>query len=587
VLSFRFKLVAYFSLLVLVPLIAGFFGVRDVVRQSETRRVDAELVAAARAAQATYRGTVARSVAGASTFARGAAFQRALLRRDVPALRALLAPHPDLTLQVGKRTIGRAPAPAARRVEVVARGKRIGTLLVSVPLGAATLQRIVHGAGLAADQRLVAVQGAGAVGSDGTRGALKLPRSSPADVSFAGHRFRAALTPLGIGRGELLVAVPRSDIDDPVSRLEKRLALGLFGLLILIALAAFLEGRSIVRTVGEYAAAANAIARGRLHRRVPVRGRDELAQLGIAFNEMAEQLEARLKEVELERKRLRDATLRFGEGLGASHDVDQLLRVIVESAVDATDATGGTVTGPSGETFSWGNLEEGPERIEWPLLAGRESFGKLVLVGEEFGADDLETAALLCGHAAVALENARLHRIVERQALVDGLTGLANRRHTEEALAVEIARIARAQSGQMALVLLDVDRFKSVNDRYGHPSGDIVLRSMARILDASVREVDTAGRWGGEEFALILAGTDLAGGTQLAERIRQAIETTPVVLDDGTELRITASFGVASLPPTTSSEELLGAADEALYAAKETGRNRVVASGDTFAVAPE
>jgi diguanylate cyclase (GGDEF)-like protein len=587
VLSFRFKLVAYFSLLVLVPLIAGFLGVRDVVRQSETRRVDAELVAAARAAQATYGGTVTRSVAGASNFARGAAFQRALLHRDIPALRRLLAPHPELTLQIGKRTLGRAPAPAARRVEVVAGGKRLGTLIVSVPLGADALQRIVRGAGLTPGQRLVAVGPAGAVASDGARGSLTVPRTSPTDVSFAGHRFRAAVTQLGIARGDLLVLVPRSDIDDPVSQLEKRLALGLLGLLILIALAAFLEGRSIVRTVGELAAAANGIARGRLGRRVPVRGRDELARLGIAFNTMAEQLEARLAEVESERQRLRDATLRFGEGLGASHDVDQLLRVIVESAVEATDATGGTVTGPSGETFSWGSLEEAPERIEWPLLAGRESFGKLVLVGEEFGADDLETAALLCGHAAVALENARLHRIVERQALVDGLTGLANRRHTEESLAVEISRIGRSQGGQMALVLLDVDRFKSVNDRYGHPVGDTVLRSMAQILDASVREVDTAGRWGGEEFALILAGTDLAGGTQLAERIRHAIETTPVVLDDGTELQITASFGVASLPPSSSAEELLNAADEALYAAKSGGRNRVVASGDTVAVAPE
>jgi diguanylate cyclase (GGDEF)-like protein len=139
----------------------------------------------------------------------------------------------------------------------------------------------------------------------------------------------------------------------------------------------------------------------------------------------------------------------------------------------------------------------------------------------------------------------------------------------------------------MALVLLDVDRFKSVNDRYGHPAGDMVLRAMAAILDASVREVDTAGRWGGEEFALVLAGTDLAGGTQLAERIRRAIQETPVLLDDGTELRITASFGVASLPPSASSEELLNAADEALYAAKEGGRNRVVANGDTLAVAPE
>jgi two-component system cell cycle response regulator len=221
--------------------------------------------------------------------------------------------------------------------------------------------------------------------------------------------------------------------------------------------------------------------------------------------------------------------------------------------------------------------------VEWPLLAGRESFGRLVLVGDSFGADDLETAALLCGHAAVALENARLHRIVERQALVDGLTGLANRRHTEEALATEIARARRLHS-QMALVLLDIDRFKSVNDTYGHPSGDTVLRAVARVLDESMREIDTAGRWGGEEFALVLSGTDLAGGAQLAERIRQTIEHVTVTLDDGRTLSITASFGVASLPPAEAPEELVAAADEALYAAKESGRNRVVASGDQAVV---
>jgi diguanylate cyclase (GGDEF)-like protein len=585
VLSFRFKLVAYFSLLVLVPLLAGFLGVRDVVRQSETRRVDAELVAAGRATSASYAGALARSVAGASAFARQPAFQRALVHHDTASLRRLLAPHPDLALETGGTRIGPAPAPGARRVDVVARGKRLGTLLVSLRLRPDALARIARNAGLAGGQELVAVDGSSGVAADGTRGRVTLPAKSPGDSSFAGHSWRVAATPVARGAA-LAVLVPRSRIDNPVASLEHRLALGLLGLLILVSLAAFLEGRSIVGSLGEVTNAANAIARGHLHRRVPVRGRDELAQLGDSFNDMAEQLEARLEEVESERRRLRDATLRFGEGLGASHDVDQLLRVIVESAVDATDARGGTVTGPSGETFSWGELDGAPERIEWPLLAGRESFGKLVLVGEHFGAEDLETAALLCGHAAVALDNARLHRIVQRQALVDGLTGLANRRHTEEALAAEIARIARAQAGQMALVLLDVDRFKSVNDRYGHPVGDTVLRAMADILRASVREIDTAGRWGGEEFALILAGTDLAGGQQLAERIRQAIESTPVALDDGAELAITASFGVASLPPATGAEDLLAQADEALYAAKTAGRNRVVVAGtDVTAVA--
>jgi diguanylate cyclase (GGDEF)-like protein len=117
-----------------------------------------------------------------------------------------------------------------------------------------------------------------------------------------------------------------------------------------------------------------------------------------------------------------------------------------------------------------------------------------------------------------------------------------------------------------------------VNDEHGHPAGDTVLRTLAQILGDSVREIDTAGRWGGEEFALILTGTDLAGGTLLAERIRLVIEATPVEIDDGTQLSITASFGVASLPPASSAEELLAAADEALYAAKSGGRNRVVST---------
>ena len=100
----------------------------------------------------------------------------------------------------------------------------------------------------------------------------------------------------------------------------------------------------------------------------------------------------------------------------------------------------------------------------------------------------------------------RLHRIVERQALLDGLTGLANRRQSEEALSAELHRAERL-GGPLALVLADLDSFKGVNDRYGHPAGDTVLREFAQVLRATVREIDTAGRWGGEEFFVLLPGT--------------------------------------------------------------------------------
>ena len=154
------------------------------------------------------------------------------------------------------------------------------------------------------------------------------------------------------------------------------------------------------------------------------------------------------------------------------------------------------------------------------------------------------TAASLVAQSVVALDNAKLHRIVERQALADGLTGLANRRHCEETLDAEVARAYRF-GGPLAIVLGDLDDFKSVNDEHGHPVGDTVLREFSRLLENSVRDVDVAGRWGGEEFLLVLPGTDRAGAVRLAERVRQYLEDT-LLTPEGVPVRITASFGVPS-----------------------------------------
>src|SRR6185312_433806 len=142
------------------------------------------------------------------------------------------------------------------------------------------------------------------------------------------------------------------------------------------------------------------------------------------------------------------------------------------------------------------------------------------------------TAASLASHAVVALDNVRLHRIVERQALVDGLTGLANRRQCEESLADELARVQRF-GGSLAVVVADLDWFKDVNDRHGHPAGDTVLRAFADLLQEELRDVDLAGRWGGEEFLMVLPGTDLTGGARVAERIRAVFAGRIVLADDG------------------------------------------------------
>ena len=346
--------------------------------------------------------------------------------------------------------------------------------------------------------------------------------------------------------------------------------------LALVSLVAYFEGRSIVRTLRALAEAAHAIARGRLSERVPVRGRDEFALLGTAFNEMADQLQAQLRSSSDERVRLRDAITRFGEALAATHDVEQLLRVIVEAAVEATGAHGARLVADDGHVVEAGDPESRASVSSSRSPRAARCSGTLTLVGKAFDAEQRMTASSLASHAAIALENARLHRIVERQALVDVLTGIANRRQCEDALAHEIARAERL-GAPLTLVLADLDDFKAVNDRHGHTVGDDVLREFASVLLATVREADLAGRWGGEEFVLLLPGTDASGGANLADRVRTAIAERAFLGRDGEVVAVTCSFGVAQLAPGADARELFAAADRALYRAKRDGKNRVEA----------
>jgi diguanylate cyclase (GGDEF)-like protein len=194
-----------------------------------------------------------------------------------------------------------------------------------------------------------------------------------------------------------------------------------------------------------------------------------------------------------------------------------------------------------------------------------------------FSAAERELFHYLAEQAAVSIENVGLHETVERQAVTDELTGLFNRRRFQEAMATEVERSKRF--GQpVGLVLLDLDDFKAVNDTYGHQQGDLVLREVARVLRETSREIDEPARYGGEELAVVLPGTDLEGAYNLAERVRAGIEELALPLLDGEgTLAVTASFGVATLPGSADDmRELVAAADEALYRAKRAGKNRTV-----------
>jgi two-component system cell cycle response regulator len=181
-------------------------------------------------------------------------------------------------------------------------------------------------------------------------------------------------------------------------------------------------------------------------------------------------------------------------------------------------------------------------------------------------------------HVVSEAEEQALVRLYE-SGLRDPLTGLPNRRQLDESLRVELS-FARRHGTDLSLLVADIDRFKMVNDTYGHLVGDVVLRHVAQVLSTTVRVEDLVARFGGEEFVVIARSTGIAGAVQLAERLRVAVEGR-VAQVEGRALRVTASFGVASLAcvDEESAAALLARADERLYQAKERGRNRVVAAG--------
>ncbi len=214
-----------------------------------------------------------------------------------------------------------------------------------------------------------------------------------------------------------------------------------------------------------------------------------------------------------------------------------------------------------------------PVVLEKRLKAG--DWLGLVAAGrdEPFSPEEAELFRIFALQGEAALKNALLFEEVKSLAIRDGLTGLYNNRHFQEVLAHQV-ELSRRYGWPLSLLFLDIDNFKGINDTWGHPEGDIVLKTLAYFLQAHVRLADVLCRYGGEEFVVLLPQTSWNQAYRLAERLREGIAVTPVPLSHG-KIHITVSIGLSCLTPTLSAADLVKNADAALYKAKKAGKNRV------------
>jgi two-component system cell cycle response regulator len=425
------------------------------------------------------------------------------------------------------------------------------------------------------------------------------------------------------------------------------LTLVLAAIVLVTILAGLVMGRLLARLISgpvvELSEAAARAASGDLDIAIPVRSKDEVGQLATAFNHMTSELQTYIRQLESSRDELRQNLDRLGATLTHTHDLDGILAVVLDTAIGSAQATGGAIMfldadgnlavqvrrgevaesvdvgtvvplgkGISGHVAATGEpvcgrAGEGPglrrvpsepdaaSVIAVPLKQSGRIVGVLNLYDKEgareFTAHDLDTILAFSTQAGVAIDNVLLHQEAQRLSLTDPLTGLWNYRYLTIGLGHEIERATRF-SRPLAALMLDLDRFKSINDKYGHQVGDAVLIELAGRMRAEVREVDTVSRYGGEEFVIVLPETDAIGAARLAARLGTVIRSTPFCLDLGanghavdpyTGLVVTASIGVAVFPEHgVTPSRLLRSADDALYSAKDAGRD-----GWRFALATE
>jgi diguanylate cyclase (GGDEF)-like protein len=624
--SFRNRLALFFVLIVIVPMLAVTFLLFRLIGQSETGKSNAAIAAQHEVARQLFReqrdiaqqviqDVIRNDAVFVSSLQSGDRRRAAKRARQLVKLgtakRIVLARRGRIVLQAGRRS---AVAPAIRLVQTATK-RSLGRLEVSVIDARTYALRVRQITRL----ETVIRDGHGLLAS--TLPALdvrKLPLTDGEGVTVDGRQYRVvSFNDPQPFTGQRLRVATLGTITGTADKIrDGRLTAAaiLLGFFLIAIACAVLVSRTLQQQIAGFLVAARRLAAGDFSAKVPTVGHDEFAALGEEFNKMSNELEERLGELGRERARVQKAMRRLGEAVASNLNRDALLELVVRTAVDGVGADAGRacVRTPNGtsttlqERSRVGNLDglegavesvealalrDGSPRevssgaanaIAHPLrganggtdVVGVVSIGRN---GRPFTQGDRDLFSYLAGQAARSIENVQLHETAARESITDDLTGLSNRRAFDDALSAEIERSKRYGDG-VGLVILDLDDFKSVNDTYGHQQGDVVLREVARVLRETSREVDHPARYGGEELAVVVPGTDLDGTFNLAERMREGIGALRIPRVDGQgTISITTSCGVAAVPPIAADDRMvLAAADAALYEAKRTGKNKSV-----------
>ena len=624
-LSFRLRLSLFFLLIVVLPMVTLAILVSQVANDSSTGKADARISAGLRTvtnlyaqAQQDSRGVAARlakravddpGVVGALESGDAAAIEQAAtaLARQPGVAAVEIASADGTTARGGER----GAVVAAASVDLTdAEGEALGELTATT----ATAEDLRREMELVTGEEVALFADRGEVAGGEAVDPQDLPTGGQAaDLDRdGGVALRIAATdPLGAEGLRIALISPSGAEGFLGSQPKVAIAVVVFSAVALLAVIFLL--RSLQGYVSEMLAAARRIGAGDFSGKVPVSGNDEMAGLASEFNRMSDRLSEQMDQLRRQRIEIEKSVQRVGEAFASGLDRGALLSILIETAVGTceaeyglvalsgqvgaeaeygarTDATADAALAAEERALREGVLAEeerrGAHALSSPIGAigqAGEPVGAMTIAreGRAFTASEREVFLYLLGQAAASVENVALHELVAEQAVTDELTGLPNKRAFQQAMRRESARAARFKH-DLSLIILDVDNFKQVNDTYGHLQGDEVLRTIGKILAEESRGIDAPARYGGEEFVVALPETDPEGALEVAERIRERIETAsiPMLEGDG-EMKITASIGSATMAaPPADVQDLIAAADGALYEAKRSGKNRVVVARD-------